>query len=104
MEKRLLGLMQLGCVLRGQDGHIWIDQVPESTLDEILKGGGVLLNDKIYGGITQALDTIDEALTMALDAAESTSDWYNEDIQFDVAKGADMSRIKVVGKQQGGLY
>jgi hypothetical protein len=72
--RQLLGLMRLGCYLEGRDGHIWIEEwVPERDNDDLgdsglaarLKAGGVMLNNKIYGGVLEALDTIDEALRRA---------------------------------------
>lgn len=67
LSRRLLGAMQLGITLVGRDGHIWIETVGQgddvyADFDDILAAGGILINNKIYGGILQALDTIDEAL------------------------------------------
>jgi hypothetical protein len=52
-----------------------------------------MLNGKIYGGITQALDTIDEALLLC--GREPLAKIYNDDIMFDVKKGPDHSRIRL---------
>ena len=72
LAKRLLALGQYGCHLEGQDGHIWIepsrffeDASDYTDLHEILKQAGISLNNKIYGGVLQALDTVDEALRLA---------------------------------------
>jgi hypothetical protein len=75
---RLLGLTALGCYLAARDGHIWVEQIHEEPEDDesgvdragsglamILAAAGIVLNNKIYGGVLEALDTIDEALRLA---------------------------------------
>ena len=102
LEKRLLGLMQLGGSLNGADGHIWIESCDkEHNLNEILQEKGILLNNKIYGGVLEALDTIDACLLqMGLD---KLGDIYNEDILFMGKGDIDWSRIDKTEKHRGGL-
>lgn len=107
LEKRLLGLMQMDTVLCGHDGHIWVvcndDGYSEGfSLSRLLTEGRVLLDNKIYGGILEALDTIDEALKLA-GFSHTLESWYDEDTQFLGDGGVDNGRIdKCVGT--GGIY
>ena len=102
-EKRLLGLMQMGAYLIPADGHIWIevDDRIDDNLDSILTKLGVQLNNKIYGGIEQALDTIDEALRLAGQPTLETV--FNAYLMFDVKLGSDSSRIRKVEPWKGGI-
>jgi hypothetical protein len=103
LAKRLLGLMQLGGSLHGQDGHIWINVSEiEWNLDEVLRDGGISLNNKIYGGILESLDTIDEALKGC--GKEPLEKWYDINIQFLGSPGTDISRIDKTERGEGGLY
>ncbi len=107
LTKRLLVLGQLGCRLESDSGHIWIEQDRELDYEEyrlygILKKGGVRLNNKIYGGILEALDTIDECLKRC--GEDTLLEKYDEDELFLGNKfGPDFSRINVVDKNEGGL-
>jgi hypothetical protein len=108
MAKRLLALGDLGAFLGGADGHIWIqtagrDYEENHFLFPVLRNAGISLNNKIYGGIFEALDTIDEALRMA--GHDILLDYYDEDSMFLGNKiGPDMSRIDRKEKGKGGLY
>jgi hypothetical protein len=102
LSKRLLALMQMGVCLVGRDGHIWIEEEPAIdglSLSSELKRGGVRINSKIYGGILQALDTIDEALEKA--GQPPLEEFYSKDIQFLGDPGIDRSRITQLGKTWG---
>lgn len=105
--KRLLALMDMSGYLISRDGHIWIEcEMGEysdtHSLSDILKECGVILNSKIYGGILEALDTIDLALHSC--GKPSLLESYNPDIQFLGSKfGADVSRVDIVGKGRGGI-
>jgi len=107
LSERLLACMQLGITLHGADGHIWIEidkNIDEyHTFEHMLVDNGISLNNKIYGGILEALDTIDECLK--IDSADfNLEEFYNPDIQFLGEPGPDMSRIDMVEKGKGGLY
>lgn len=112
VAQRLLGLMQLGCTLNSADGHIWINQWEQdegATLDGILRSNNIMLNNKIYGGVIEALDTIDECLFMAKDHLSWDKKKYNlfqrGEIQFLGHKfGPDKSRIDRTPSGKGGLY
>ncbi len=107
LTKRLLVLGQLGCRLESDSGHIWIEQAEGLDYDNyrlsgILRKNGVRLNNKIYGGILEALDTIDEALKKC--GEDSLLEKYDEDELFLGNKfGPDLSRIDIVNKNNGGL-
>lgn len=105
LSLRLLAAMQCGVRLEGQDGHIWImtEKEPyEFNLEGVLVAGRVCLNNKIYGGVIQALDTIDEALKMCDE--QSLLKMYDEEIQFLGESGVDGSRIDKVKDGKGGTY
>lgn len=95
--QRLLMLNQMGAYLDGQDGHIWING--DIGLDTIM------VNSKIYGGVIEALDTIDEALRR--DGQEDLlTMWnnYGKDVLFLGSGGVDESRIDKVKSGQGGIF
>jgi hypothetical protein len=114
LATRLLGLMAFGCRLEARDGHIWIepftagddegDDAP--ALVRILKSAGIGLNNKIYGGVLQALDTVDEALALAghhsrlRDAGTAGDTWG----YFLGVPGADRGRINWGLPGRGGIY
>lgn len=72
VAKRLVALGYLGCHIEMRDGHFWIMSseyddmgLSESRLSHILQEAGVRINDKIYGGVLEALACIDQALELA---------------------------------------
>jgi len=67
LTKRMLAAMNLGVYLKPADGHIWIhaDYDLEYGLAEILKSKKITINNKIYGGVLEALNVIDLALEKA---------------------------------------
>jgi hypothetical protein len=67
MFKQLLMMNQGGVYLQLDDGHTWImkDSDADHPLSAILCDAGVSVANKIYGGIAQALDTMDEAALLA---------------------------------------
>ena len=99
---RLLGLMQMGGSVHGADGHIWIESSDNDwNLNEVLQQGGILLNNKIYGGVLEALDTIDEALRLC--GKRPLAEWYDPDTLFMGKIGIGGSRIDKTQKGKGGL-
>jgi len=111
LAKRLLALGQYGCYLCGADGHIWIEPVidgesaKQSYLHDLLKRAGVGLNCKIYGGVLEALDTIDEALRLAGKPSllKGFPGWRYDDELFLGDPGIGESRIDIYEKGTGGL-
>jgi hypothetical protein len=107
LSKRLLSLGQLGCILYGQDGHIWIHSIDNEdngrpySIDSILKNAGVVLNNKIYGGILEALDTIDEAFKRA--NAPTLEESFCEEILFMGNPKVDESRLSKTESDKGGI-
>lgn len=109
LAKRLLALGQIGCHIRGADGHFWIEcGAPDretSYLAWKLKEAGILLNNKIYGGVLEALDTIDAALVAAGDfeSLKESGDYLIED-QLDLGSHrVDSSSIDRVDPGCGGI-
>jgi hypothetical protein len=115
LAKRLLALGQYGCHLHGQDGHIWIEpaynqcdgeeEENHSDLHYVLKKAGVGLNNKIYGGVLEALDTIDEALRLAgiPSLLSGFSGWDHNGSLFLGEPGIGKGRIDIYEKGIGGL-
>jgi len=107
MFKQLFMLNQGRVYLRITDGHTWIENEEGSSIDYNLKANGISVNNKIYGGLAQALDTMDEALQQAgykplvqeFDALFSIDAFYTVG-----AGGVDESRIDRTTKGKGGLY
>jgi len=67
MFKQLFMLNQGRVYLHLADGHTWIayDENAEHSIEAVLRVAGIAVNNKIYGGIAEALDTMDEALQKA---------------------------------------
>lgn len=100
--KRLLMLNQMGVYLNGRDGHIWINQ--DENEEYPMKLDIVFLNTKIYGGIIEALDTIDLALeTDGQPQLLERWEKYGKDVQFLGRGGVGAGRIDIVKAGQGGL-
>lgn len=79
LSKRLLVLGQYHCYLHFADGHTWIfsqDGYDNPSLKEILERNNIMLNCKIYGGVLEALDTIDECLRLIF--SKTLVEQYNE--------------------------
>lgn len=100
--KRLLMLNNMGVYLHGRDGHIWITQ--DENMEYPMRLNTVLLNSKIYGGVAQAIETIEEALYK--DGQPTLLDrWieFGKSEMFLGRGGVDESRIDIVAKGKGGL-
>ena len=79
-------------------GGLLVAGIAEPTAES---GNGV--TDKIYGGILEALDTIDEALKMA-GATYTLLELYDEQTQFLGNGGVGGSRLDKTSKGKGGIY
>ena len=107
MFKQLFMLNQGRVYLHLADGHTWIENEEGSLIDHDLRKNGISVNNKIYGGLAQALDTMDEALQQAgykplvqeFDALFFVDAFYRVG-----AGGVDESRIHKTTKGKGGLY
>mgnify|MGYP003558735722 CR=1 FL=1 len=100
--KRLLVMNHRGIYLQSADGHIWIKNDPESDYPLADELTNVMLNNKIYGGIVQAVDTFDEALR--IQGLPSLLEMFDEDVLFMGRGGVDESRIDKVESGKGGMY
>jgi len=103
--KRMIALNSLGSHLYFRDGHTWIGDTSDEvesiySLRTILMDNKILLNTKIYGGILEALDTVDEALFQAV--GKKLVDFFEPSFMFMGDGGIDRSRIDKV-KVGGGL-
>ena len=100
--KCLLVMNQRGVYLVGRDGHIWIecDENPEYRWNDDFEESGIYLNNKIYGGIFEAIDTFDAAIQKMGQSPliEQYGDWL-----FFGRRGADNGRISEVGAGRGGI-
>lgn len=113
---RLLALNQYDLYLKAQDGHIWIESGMEDTgenhddqawqscsyFHKLLREKGVLLNNKIYGGILEALNAVDAALQLA--GEKPLAELYDPDWMFLGDDTHDTSRIQKVEPGHGGIY
>lgn len=105
--KRLLALAQYGAFLQASDGHIWIycsdiGAHDRFTLDDRCKQAGIVLNGKIYHGVLEALDTIDEVFKLL--GLEPLLDQFEKEGFFWGHSGPDLSRISHVEKDHGSLF
>lgn len=99
--KRLLMMNSMGVYLSGRDGHIWIETSEDSRAYLL----SISLNNKIYGGVIQAVDTFDAALQR--DGQPSLMDRWNEygiTEMFLGKGGLDESRMENVPYGKGGIY
>jgi hypothetical protein len=114
ISKRLLSLASLGCHLEDRDGHIWVEpaymdmgdnEESHSHLHYILKEHGIHLNNKIYGGVLEALYTIDEALRLSghKSLLGTFIGWDDTDPYFLGEKGVATNRIAIGEKGSGGI-
>jgi len=102
MVTRLATASNLGITIEHADGHRWIRSRPTNwfDFDEVLRERGVLLNNKIYGSVEAALDTIDAALRLCGHKTLEENCWFSDDIY---SSGHDESRITKVSTGKGGL-
>jgi hypothetical protein len=101
--KKLLALNEVGIYVHPADGHYWIEHDRERDEYrcpvEALKNAGISLNNKIYGGYIEAIETVWKALEMAGYKLSETFDKY--DLCPAVAA---MDRISGTTAGLGGLY
>ena len=106
LEKRLIVLSNLGIRIEHKDGHRWIED--EATeyfhFDYILKKHGILLNNKIYGSLEDALDIIDHCLINMGKGSLEEMYYYDDHEILRTEEEIDKSRIDFVEKGKGGLF
>lgn len=111
LEKKLIILSYLGITIEHADGHRWIEYhetINGFSFDKELKEHGLLLNNKIYGGVLQAINVIDRAIyyMWEMDLLEFynkifLSQNYGVEINWD--SGHEDNRIKITETGEGGL-
>ena len=106
MFKQLFVLNQGRVYLHLADGHTWIENEEGSLIDYNLKKNGISVNNKIYGGLAQALDTMDEAMQQAgyKTLVQEFDELFADSFYNVGAGGVDESRIDKTTKGKGGLY
>lgn len=100
--KRLLVMNDYGVFLKGNSGHIWIQLSEDfpSPFDSIA------LDNRIYGGVFEAIDTFDAAL-VADGQLSLIAQWelWRKDVMFYGRNiGAAPGRITKVKSGQGGIF
>jgi hypothetical protein len=107
LEKVLMVISAHGIWIEHKDGHRWIECNPEPELtnfDEDLREAGVLLNNKIYGGVYEAIYVLNEAWKRVYGmsiVAEFEKYWEKEwDVEL---YKTDHKRITLVEEGKGGL-
>lgn len=107
-ERRLIAAMSLGIHIEFQDGHRWIEAADfldgDVGFSGRLKAYGLLLNNKIYGGVDEALDVIDEALKAMDDKtlAERFNAYFDEE-EHVTGRSSYSDRVDMVEPGKGGL-
>jgi len=101
--KKLLSLNEVGIYVHPADGHYWISYDENRDIfrspDKALEEAGIAVNNKIYGGYIEAIETIWKALEMA---GYMLTEGFEA---YDLAPaGPAMDRISMVDKGQGGIY
>jgi len=104
LAKRLLSFMAMGGHLESDSGHIWIysEDDEDRYFDSVVKKAGVSVNNKIYGGVLEALNVVDKALEYA--GHPSLLDQWDEDYMFLGEDTFRENRLDRCAKGTGGLY
>ena len=109
LEKRLVALSHLGINITHESGHRWIESNENSDFDfhEYLNKTGIILNNKIYGGVEDALNVIDACFKQNSD--DTLLEFFEKYIEEEACKqyyetAQEQNRIDLVEKGQGGLY
>ena len=110
--KMLFTANQYGLRIYSADGHRWIVEDSEcdtmwfdgrdpTTLSGYLSKHGVSLNCKIYEGVTDALETINEAMLLCGHPRGLNREWD----EWEIGEGTVCkNRISRTNKYQGGFY
>jgi hypothetical protein len=86
LEKQLIVLSAHGIYITHEDVHRWINSVPQEAYDyeKELDAHGILVNNKIYGGVKEAVEVINATwLIMYDETLVDTFDGLFDD-RFDV--------------------
>lgn len=104
LEKRLIVLSHLGITVNYADGHRWIYAIEGSGYDfnYELKKHGIMLNNKIYGSLSSALDIIDRCLEL-MGHKSLLESFFMDEYDILIPHRLDNTRIDIVGTNEGGL-
>lgn len=98
--KCLLVMNDRGVYLTSRDGHTWIDFDPEceNNWNYDFAENGIYLNNKIYGGVFEAIDTFDEAIQRMGEEPLIKQFYF-----YFGRRGVAENRIEKVGRGRGGI-
>ena len=106
LEKQLIVLSAHGIYITHQDGHRWIERSPLEyyDYDKELAEHGLMVNNKIYGGVKEAIAVVDETWQIMYGGTlvETFDDMYDARVDIDPAD-AEHGRITKVEPGHGGL-
>ena len=89
LHKKLLTCMQLGIRIETTDGHRWLEfneYNNNPALDNQAGAMGIIINSKVYGGITECLDRVDHLLEMmGMPKLLDNWPWNGNDRDIDMA-------------------
>ena len=105
LEKQLIVLSAFGIYITHQDGHRWIEsaQLENYNYSEELSKHGILVNNKIYGGVKEAIKVIDETWKMMYDRTLTDEFDSTYDVNDDIEYIWGHKRIDMTTEGHGGL-
>lgn len=106
LEKQLIVLSAHGIYITHQDGYRWIERSPLEyyNYDEELSEHGIMVNNKIYGGVKEAIAVVDETWKMMYGETLVETFDYAYYARFDIdPANAEHGRITKVEPGHGGL-
>jgi hypothetical protein len=107
LEKQLIAMSHLGIRIEIADGHRWIrsEETDDFYFHQELEKAGVLLNNKMYGGLVEAIQVIDRC--MCLLRRPLLEDYFNsvfdKDDVYSTSSDNGSSRIDIGDMGDGGL-
>ena len=106
-EKQMVVLSAHGIYIEHQDGHRWINSTPLEyyDYDKDLAEHGIMVNNKIYGGVKEAIEVINETWRMMYSESlvESFDGRFDEEWDVNCCRDEPGNRITLTPKGRGGL-
>lgn len=106
LEKRLVALSSLGIWIEHADGHRWIrsaETYNDFSYHDLLESHGIAVNNKIYGGVEEALDVVDRSLELVKAASLLTQFERMGEESVTARSVCAESRIHITKIGKGGL-